>query len=249
MDIFAEKQKNFTLIELLVVIAIIAILASMVFPSLRKARDMAKEIHCLNNFNNFGQACAMYRNDFDYYFQVKQDFSGNSHWYSNEEFRKYLNIPQPKYASSGLDHTGDLWPMSWLCPLAPKKQPPDVPLPGFDETVAVAGDFYYIYCSYGMNCEGVNRGSDRGFLRKSMKNPGQKINFIEADIWFVEMVNQSDPSLYATHRENWWWENGKIEYVRYPHNKASNILFYDAHAEKVSQHEVFNNSRIWDLTQ
>ena len=50
------KKQGFTLIELLVVVAIIGILASLLLPSLMKARTKAKDAICINNLKMLGIA-------------------------------------------------------------------------------------------------------------------------------------------------------------------------------------------------
>ena len=55
-----RKAKAFTLIELLVVIAIIALLVSILVPSLTRARDMARKAACSVTISNHGKSMALY---------------------------------------------------------------------------------------------------------------------------------------------------------------------------------------------
>jgi len=58
-------MKRFTLIELLVVIAIIAILAALLLPAMRKARDRAKDLACLSNQKQLNVGIQVYAGDGD----------------------------------------------------------------------------------------------------------------------------------------------------------------------------------------
>jgi prepilin-type N-terminal cleavage/methylation domain-containing protein/prepilin-type processing-associated H-X9-DG protein len=57
-----RSPRAFTLIELLVVISIIALLISILLPSLSRARDQSKAVHCLARLKEFGNAIGTYEN-------------------------------------------------------------------------------------------------------------------------------------------------------------------------------------------
>ena len=61
-------RQGFTLIELLVVVAIIALLISILLPSLRDAREAAKSVRCMANLKEIGSAMAHF-------------FSENNNWF------------------------------------------------------------------------------------------------------------------------------------------------------------------------
>ena len=58
-----RRSSGFTLIELLVVVAIIALLISVLLPSLKQAREQARLTKCLANLSSLGKAALAYINN------------------------------------------------------------------------------------------------------------------------------------------------------------------------------------------
>ena len=58
-----QDTQSFTLIELLVVIAIISVLAALLLPTLKNARDAAKTAFCANNMRQVGVMLTAYYDD------------------------------------------------------------------------------------------------------------------------------------------------------------------------------------------
>jgi prepilin-type N-terminal cleavage/methylation domain-containing protein/prepilin-type processing-associated H-X9-DG protein len=70
MSVLSHKRRGFTLVELLVVIGIIALLISILLPTLARARDSAKSIKCGSNAKQLATGLIGYAQDFNGTFPI-----------------------------------------------------------------------------------------------------------------------------------------------------------------------------------
>jgi prepilin-type N-terminal cleavage/methylation domain-containing protein/prepilin-type processing-associated H-X9-DG protein len=93
-------RRGFTLVELLVVIGIIAVLISILLPTLNRVRESGNQIKCRANLTQMGTALRMYANDNRDHFPNPESVGDSPASPFAYAFRRGINEPDPTTPST-----------------------------------------------------------------------------------------------------------------------------------------------------
>jgi len=138
-----RRFRAFTLIELLVVIAIIALLISILLPSLSRARELSKRTVCSANLRGIGQAMYLYASDDPGVFPAIAQTTGLGQaggiadgrmqiFFPNDRTSEpsTTGVPSPTVDMWAIVRTNNSTPKQFICPSTI-----DTPDPAQDRTV------------------------------------------------------------------------------------------------------------------
>jgi len=225
LPVVRQRERDaFTLIELLVVVAIISLLISILLPSLRHAREQAKQVVCGSNVRQVHLAWTMYYTEHSGRLPAAKrtvwgepaSGSGNFTWVRYMMKQLYPAV-QPLPRSPGHYFVEQ---DSQLCCPATK------PVPGDRWRGFTYNTLEFV--DYGINQFGIGgesagwsaRGPGNGYRRiTEVPFPGNQIAFGDSAFNY-----NPDVGYHAMHP----WYQGS---VKFPHNDRTNLAYVDGHVQ------------------
>ena len=216
-------RRGFTLIELLVVVAIIALLISILLPSLSSARATARIVACQANHRQFYNGYTFYADTWDnVYVPIKtaHGTNGSSYhaWVNNVSRRQMMGLNQ------------NLNPLTVIkCPDRPEP-------PYFTSSYG----FSWIWIRSGPTSSTPQPGwsAERVIRRAKVQTPAMKMAMVNATDW--HMASQGNMN-YNTK----WDITGETanNSGAYRHKEGANIVYSDGHASWGAKTEIYSSSR------
>jgi prepilin-type N-terminal cleavage/methylation domain-containing protein/prepilin-type processing-associated H-X9-DG protein len=217
-----NKQKAFTLIELLVVISIIALLLSILIPSLQKAKELTMRVVCASNLRQCGLSLLLYAND-------NEDDLPFIDRITNSDGCQPSIFQSLTYTSVNLSHIleayiGDF--KIWRCPSISRAAIINDPR----NTRNISYCTYYYFPSRKYPTFGDSETQPKSFT--STKSPTLKVmmqDYYLGNIKFETVYyNHGKGSAYQSLPEinpSYGYKSG----ILYKDGNGANLLFYDGH--------------------
>ena len=242
----AEKMRcgkySFTLIELLVVIAVIAILAALLLPALKQARETAKRITCLSNQKQLGMTNISYSNAYEYYIPPRILFPNGGrtiHWY--RIFGEYLGwTPCDLIGYSPLFRPGGrvyprTSPSLFMCPNGVWGGNQDL--------------FFYQTTGYDLTLPDIRMDLDatatnRGIRVSMVKKTSDKLFLHDAGFYNYYLPGTGKTPGCTTNPEHSYVACRLNDFYNGRHLRTINGVFFDGHAESIASDTAWHHKSL-----